>query len=324
MAASDDSFSRVDTEQYIKEKVRSSDVAIVLPTLNEEKGIGKMLDSLNALNINHTRSVLVVDGHSVDKTAQIAKEKGAKVIYQRGLGYGDALQTGFEYASKYYNPEVVVMLDADSTYDVNDIPGLIEPVFDDAADLVVGNRFAMMDKGAMTRLNVIGNKILSKLANWVLKLNVKDTQCGIRAIRGSLASALSMTSEGMPFALEMLVEAKQLRARITQRPVRYHVRMGEAKLSPLMDGFRILSTIISLMRDYRPLSFFSGLGAVFMAIGLFFGIDLIREYLATSTITRLPTAILVAALMSVGVQLLSFGLLADMLKNKFTRRFTNG
>jgi glycosyltransferase involved in cell wall biosynthesis len=209
-----------------------------------------------------------VDGHSIDGTDEVAKDMGAEVIYQRGRGYGDALKTGFFYARRQLGAGVIVMMDADLTYDPKDIAGLVAPILEGEADLVVGNRFAGLQKGAMTFVNRVGNSVLSMVAKLALGLNVYDTQSGMRAFRSKLLDRLNLMAVGMPFAMEMLGDALSTGARIREVPISYRQRVGKTKLNPLKDGGRILGTTLRLMFDVRPLLFFGGIGAVLWVVGL--------------------------------------------------------
>ena len=243
-------------------------IAVVIPTLNEAESIEKVLDDVFNVLGGMDFEVLIVDGHSEDATVDIARSKGAKVIYQRNRGYGDALKTGFLHARNSLNADVLVMMDGDYTYDPKDIPNLVKPILEGQADMVVGNRFPKMEKGAMALLNKIGNKILSWFARKTLKINVHDTQCGIRAFKAELLDHMNLTCEGMPFATEMLAEARFAGAKIVETPVAYRPRIGEAKLNPIKDGFLILGTIIRLIRDTSPLLFFGTIGFILVVAGL--------------------------------------------------------
>ena len=244
-------------------------IVIVFPALNEREAVGKVLDDVKAVMDGYEHQLLVVDGHSTDGTDEIARGKGAEVIYQRGKGYGDALTTGFFYAKRRLDADVIVMMDADYTYDPKDIPALVQPILGDEADLVLGNRFAGLQKGAMSFVNRVGNRVLSLVAKLALKLNVYDTQSGMRAFRSKLLDSMDLVTGGMPFALEMLAEALSADARIHETPVSYRPRVGKTKLNPIKDGGRILGITLRLMFDTRPLLFFGGIGAVLAAVGLF-------------------------------------------------------
>jgi glycosyltransferase involved in cell wall biosynthesis len=224
---------------------KSKKVIVVIPTLNEETGIGLVLDNLSHAMRHYNCDVLVVDGHSSDNTVKIAKDKGAAIIFQCGKGYGDALRTGFVHAHDYLNADVIVMIDADGTYDPYDVPLLIQQVLEDKADMAIGNRFDKMDGDAMPLVNMVGNKMLSLVARILLQLDVTDTQCGLRAIRSNLAREIKIEADGMPFAIEMLARAKKAGAKIAEVPISYHERKGFSKLSRFEDGFGILRKILS-------------------------------------------------------------------------------
>lgn len=291
-----------------------SGLVIVIPALNEAKSVEKVLDEIVGVFADSEVAVVVVDGHSTDGTDDIARKKGAHVIYQWNHGYGDALRTGFLHARDSLSASIIVMMDADFTYDANDIPKLVEPILKGKADLVLGNRLAHLEEGAMPFINRVGNRILSWVAKAALRIKVCDTQCGLRAFRSELVECMDLETEGMPLAIEMLAEAKFAGARIVEVPVTYRKRVGDTKLNPLRDGLRILGTTIRLMRDTQPLLFFGGLGAFLGIIGLAFGIDVTLEWFRTGTVGRVPTVMLASLLMISGVQLFALGLVADMIK----------
>jgi len=255
-------------EEAIEAKRSAARIAIVIPTLNECEAVGKVVGGVKSAMDGYDYRVLVVDGHSIDGTDEIAREMGATVIYQRGRGYGDALKTGFFYARKRLDAKVIVMMDADLTYDPKHIPKLVAPILEDEADLVVGNRFAGMKKGAMPFVNRVGNRMLSLVAKLALGLNVYDTQSGMRAFKSELLDSMNLVAVGMPLAMEMLAEALSVDARICEVPISYRPRVGETKLNPIKDGGRILGTTVRLMFDVRPLLFFGSIGTVLGLVGL--------------------------------------------------------
>jgi glycosyltransferase involved in cell wall biosynthesis len=255
-------------ERSFKTKASATRIVIVIPTLNECEAIGKVLSNITYVMDGYEYLVLVVDGHSVDGTDKIARSMGAKVIYQQGRGYGNALKTGFFHARQRFDADVIVMMDADYTYNPTDIPKLVTPILDNEADFVLGNRFAGMEHGAMTFVNRIGNNVLSLVAKLALGLNVYDTQSGMRAFRSTLLDQMNLVAVGMPFAMEMLAQAHSAEARIREVPVSYRPRVGRTKLNPIKDGGRILGITVRLMFDIRPLLFFGGIGSVLGAVGL--------------------------------------------------------
>ena len=302
----------------VEEELRDFyDIAIVIPTLNEEAGIAPTIQSIKeAIGTKFSFKIVVVDGLSTDKTVEIARSMGAKVVRQRRKGYGDALQAGFYFVDTKMKTTLTVMMDADGTYEPKDITKMADIIISGEADFVIGNRFANMDKDAMTRVNRIGNKVLSNVSRRLLKIKVSDSQCGLRAFRSDLANIFYNSSLGMPFATEMLTATSMYHIRIKEIPTSYYKRVGDTKLNPIQDGGRILGTIIRLMRDTRPLSFFLSIGLIMIGIGTFFGIEVLLDYLKTHTVGRIPTTILSVLLIVLGVQTISLGLISDMIKNK--------
>ncbi len=306
-------------------------VAIIIPTLNEERGIREVLDEIHTaldgykLRVSDSNNtvivplkpgIVVVDGGSTDNTVRVVKNRGEMLLRQRGTGYGNALVNGFRYAIDAFDPDVLVMMDADGTYDAADIPRLLQPILADELDLVLGCRFDRMESGAMTFTNRIGNRIISWVAKRFLGVHVCDTQSGLRALTPDLVEIFNGHANGMSFATEMLVDAEQAGARIAELSIVYRPRIGKTKLDPLHDGPRIAGIILRLFRDYKPLLFFGGLGLISALAGLALGLNVILEWMSTGTVTRIPTAILTVLLLGAGVQLASLGLLADMIRGQ--------
>ena len=125
---------------------------------------------------------------------------------------------------------------------------------------------------------------------------------------------MNLTCEGMPFATEMLVEAKFSDAKILEVPVHYRRRIGKSKLNPVKDGLMIFGTILRLIRDTSPLLFFGSIGFAFIVAGLVLGVDVTLEWLKTGKVGRLPTLLLTVLLIMGGIQFFGVGLIADMIK----------
>jgi len=290
-------------------------ISVIIPTMNEPAIADVLHDVFDALQ-QYSVEVIVVD-KSKDETAMRAAELGAKVIHQTGTGYGDAYLTGFKHVSE--ETETVVILDGDYTYDPYDIPKLLQPI-NDGADVVIGTRFALMDKGAMSRRNALGNRILTALLRSLYHVRLTDSQSGMRAIRRSALDRLRLQSPNMPFASEMIIEAQKENLAITEVPIRYRTRVGQAKLDPFRDAFSILSITVRLVRDYNPLVIFLPIGLALMLVGLGYGTSILIEYIKTGIVTRLAAAILSVLLILTGLQITLFGLLADIILTNLRRR----
>jgi len=301
-----------------QENKDSSRILVVIPTLNEEEsivnvisGIGDSLKNSNYPNFE----IVVVDGNSTDRTVDLAKSVGVEVIFQEGTGYGDALLTGFLHARYEKKASVTVMIDGDGTYSPADIPKLLQPLLAGEADLMLGNRFASLKEGSMSSVNKLGNRLFSRIVSSMVKMPIEDSQCGLRAFRSDLVDLWDLKTTGMPFATEMLVETKKMGMKIRQVPVSYYPRKGKTKLNPIVDGFRIMGTIVRLVRDFEPLLFFGVIGLLFAIVGALVGVRVVIEWLETGAIVHLASVMLSALLIMTGFQLFSIGLLADMVKD---------
>lgn len=215
-------------------------VSVVLPCLNEAESISRViadaLGALQAMGLPH--EVIVVDNGSTDASAALAAEAGARVVHESRRGYGAAIRRGFAEA-RY---SVLVMADADVTYDLAKVADLVQPVLDGEVDFVLGNRLKGMKPDAMPFLHrVIGNPLLTKLVQYMFRRgDIEDGQSGYRAIRRSVYESLDCITTGMEFASEMIVKAIHANVRLKYVPIEYHPRIGDSKLRTFRDGWRHL------------------------------------------------------------------------------------
>jgi len=291
---------------------RTEKIVIVIPALNEEEGIAGTLKGLAGSFRNYDARVLVVDGGSSDRTVKLAKEHGANVIFQFGKGYGDALLTGFLYGLEALAATLFVTVDADGSYVAEDLPGLVEPILKGDADYVVGRR--LIEGEAMNRLNRVGNWVISWMTRRLLKIPVRDSQTGAFAFRSYLIGETNFRTKGWAVNTELLKEAAEMGMAIKESDVRYRPRIGDSKLAPLSGGLANISVILRMMRDAEPLLLFGMSAILFTALGLLTGAGVVIEWILKGTITHVGTAIFSALSVIVGIQLLAFGLLADMIK----------
>ena len=216
---------------------RSRPVTFIIPTLNEQGGIGKVLKRIPR---EITKEIIVVDS-SNDGTAEIARRHGARVIREDRRGYGRALQTGIDNATG----DIIVYVDADVTYDPLEVPRLVNPILRDELDVVLGTRFrGNSEPHAMRPLNKIGNIFLSSAFSLVFQTRISDSQCGMRAIRRTLLEDMRCSELGMPYVTEQLIRLVEKGARIGEVPISYRRRVGETKLVPWKDGMKILRSIL--------------------------------------------------------------------------------
>ena len=216
-------------------------LSIVIPAMNEEEGIGDVLDEIPLKELDdmgYPTEVIVVDGESVDRTREIAREKGARVIIEPRRGYGRAYKTGFDAA----RGEVVATGDADTTYPFDKLPELLRLFDRERLDFLTGNRFGKLQPGAMSAKHKLGNWVLSTTGRVLFLVDIKDSQSGMWIFRRSILPSLTLTSDGMPLSEEIKIEAftrRDLRSR--EVPIEYRVRVGDVKLSSWGDGWKNLS-----------------------------------------------------------------------------------
>jgi len=223
------------------------DVTILLPCRNEAETVA-LCTQLAVSWMAHRRlngEVLVVDNASSDSSVAAALAAGARVIHESRVGYGNALRTGIRAAKGH----VVIMADADNTYDLSNLDAFYDPIASIRDhDMVVGDRFhSPPDPAAMSWLHRTGNTVLSALTRTATGADVRDVHCGMRSFARTSMSELPVWSTGMEFATHMLTHANRLQLRIAQTPVTLHAPIAgrRSHLRPLRDGQRHHAAIIS-------------------------------------------------------------------------------
>jgi len=213
------------------------DVSVVIPCLNEEASVAKVVENAWAgITASALRGeVIVVDNGSEDASGKRAAEAGARVVLENRRGYGSAYLAGLQASRGRY----CVMADADDTYDISQLDELLAPL-NHGADLVLGSRFkGEILPGAMPWTHRrIGNPILTGLLNRFFRAGVSDAHCGLRAIRRDALPTMKLQATGMEFASEMVIKAAKRGLRIDEVPIVYHPRVGESKLNSVRDAWR--------------------------------------------------------------------------------------
>ncbi len=219
-------------------------ICIILPTLNEELTIGKVIDEIPRQSLEsegYQVYVLVVDGNSNDRTRQIAEEKGARVIIQPRRGKGNAMKS----ALASIKADFIFMLDADYTYPATYIPEMLKALRQ-GCPVVIGSRLkGQQEKGAIRRLNIVGNFLLTLMANILYRTRISDLCTGYWGLRGEVIPTLNLSANGFQLEAELFTELAKKGYRIAEVPIYYRRREGQAKLSSLKDGFKIGWMLIS-------------------------------------------------------------------------------
>ena len=226
-------------------------VSIIMPCFNEEETVAicvrKALRWLSSAGLDG--EVIVVDNDSTDRSAELATQAGARVIHEPLRGYGRALIRGLDEAGG----EFLIMGDCDDTYDFSNLDQLLAPLRD-GYDLVIGNRYAGgIQPGAMTWTHrYIGTPIISFLLRLLagVRVEIGDSQCGLRALTRSTFERLRLRCSGMEFASEMILKAARQGLTIAEVAVPYYERAGETKLNTVRDGWRHLRFLLLASPNY--------------------------------------------------------------------------
>jgi len=286
--------------------MNKEDVCILIPTLNEGKTIGGLVKEFKSMGYPN---ILVIDGHSTDDTVKNAESEGAMVVIQNGTGKGQAVSQAFQTITNKY----VVMIDGDGTYLPEEVSKILEPVTTGLADHVIGNRFANYQKGAFTRLNLFGNRILNKIFGFAYGVWLEDILSGYRAFNYDTFKQIELNRTGFEVETEITVECVKKDLKIVEVPITYLARTSGAatKLKPVRDGFRIASTIYLLTRLHNPLFYFNLIGAFLIAGGVGIGIYIVNEWL--KNINHVPLTIFATLLIVIGIQMFIFAILSDLI-----------
>jgi len=285
-----------------------ADVCVLLPTMNEAATVADVVEGFREAGFE---DVLVVDGGSEDGTRSLAAAAGARVVEQSGSGKGQAVR---EAVAEHIDAEYVLMADADMTYDPADADRMLEPLLSGEADHVVGNRFADMQPGAMTRLNRVGNRLINRAFARIHGEDLVDVLSGYRAFTRASFRRLYLSSDGFGIETEMAVECLKNGVRVTVVPITYRPRPdGSAtNLNPIRDGGIIFLELYRKAKTSNPLFYFGSIGLLSALLGALLGGFVVYEWVVRGVGHEI-VAVGSAAAVLLGVQLVMFGVLADMI-----------
>ena len=219
-------------------------LSVIIPVYNEELTIGNIIDRVKAA-VEQTGlkyEVIVVDDCSYDKSLEIAKKHSAKIYtLKRHSGKGYALRAGFAKAKG----DIVVTIDSDGSHKPEELPLVLAPIVQNKADLVIGSRYLNQKNVAARKLNAFGVKLFNSFIELLTGVAITDSQSGYRAMKREVLKSQNPQSEGYEIESEMLVKTAQKKFRITEVPISFEQRTyGRSGVDPLIDGFKILLSII--------------------------------------------------------------------------------
>lgn len=285
-------------------KINPDEVSVLIPTLNEAPTIGSVVKEFQQLGYTH---ILVMDGHSTDKTLEIARGLGVTVKTQTGKGKGNAIIEALEQIKQPY----VVLVDGDGTYTARDAEKLLRPLYL-GFDHVIGDRMNTAEKGAFNFGNYTGNQLINILFKIAHGSDLHDILSGYRAFTMDSIRGMRLKERGFEIETEMTVEAVRNGQRIMVVPVHYRKRVGtRTKLDPFYDGVRIISTIYRLAKVNNPIFYFGLMGILISLGGMAIGVYVVMDWLRG--INHIPMTILTVLLIMVGFEIFMFGVISDIL-----------
>lgn len=290
-------------------------IAVLIPCLNEENTIGKVLKDFK--HELPDAEFYVFDNCCTDNTAEIAQECGAVVIKECRLGKGFVIENMFRrIKADYY-----VMVDGDDTYPAEKVHELLKPVIEGDADMVVGARLSQYTKDSFRPLHVAGNNLVRWMINRIFRADLKDILSGYRVFNNRIRQYIPVISSGFEIETEMTIQMLYYKLKILEIQVPYRERPvgSQSKLNTFKDGFRVLWKIFQLFRTVKPLTFFGWIGFILFVLGLLSGIPPVYGFVTSgfTEVKRFPLAILATGLMILSFSSIFLGILLHSINSRF-------
>ncbi|MCX7275426.1 MAG: glycosyltransferase family 2 protein [Burkholderiales bacterium] len=281
-------------------------IAVIIPCYNEEVAIPKVVADFRAALPGAT--IYVFDNDSKDRTAEVAIAAGAVLGYEPFPGKGNAMRRMFSDVEA----DIYVLVDGDDTYDASAAPAMVSKLLDGQLDMVCGARVTEIQK-AYRFGHRFGNRLLTGLVMSIFGRQFTDMLTGYRVFSRRFVKSFPAISSGFEIETELTVHAMELRMKTAEVQTRYKDRPegSVSKLSTVRDGIRILRTIAILIKEERPLVFFTSIFGALAATSLVLAAPIITEFLQTGLVPRFPTALLAAATMLLAFLSLVCGLILD-------------
>jgi len=277
--------------------MNKSDITIVIPAYNEEKGIENVISQLKKIEGNY--QLLVVDDGSTDDTLEIVKKSGVNVVHHKyNKGYGAALKTGLRNAQT----SVVLFIDADGQHNTDDIERIAEHI--DEYDMVVGAR---TKKSTVSLLRRPGKKILSITANYLSGHHIPDLNSGFRAIKTEKAMEfIHILPNTFSFTTTITLAFLKSGYDVKYVPIQTIDRVGTSKIKPFRDGFRFIMLIVRTITLFDPLKVFLPVSGVLFFSGILYLLhDLLLYNISDTSVLLITSSIIV----------FFFGILADQISS---------
>lgn len=288
-------------------------IAVLIPCYNESLTIEKVVSDYKEALPEAT--IYVYDNNSSDHTDELARKAGAKVVYEYRQGKGNVIRSMF----RDIDAECYLMIDGDDTYPDENAREMVDLVLNKGVDMVIGDRLSSTYFTENKRpFHNMGNRIVRGLINHLFHSNVKDIMTGYRAFSRLFVKSFPVLSKGFEIETEMTIHALDKNFLLEEIPVTYRDRPegSESKLNTVSDGMKVLKTIASLFRDYKPLLFFSCASIICLLLGIGFFVPVFVSYIHTGLVEKIPTIIVSGVVFTVGILLWICGLILDVVVKK--------
>ena len=297
--------------KLISEAQNSMQIAIMIPCFNEAAAIHKVITDFRASL--PTAEIYVYDNNSTDETASIARKAGALVRREPMQGKGHVIRRMFSDIEA----DIYVLVDGDDTYAAAVAPKMVDTLLRGAFDMITARRVEV-GTGAYRRGHRLGNRWLTKLVTSIFGERTKDMLSGYRVFTRRFVKSFPALSMGFEVETELTVHALELDLPITDVDSAYSERPhgSHSKLNTFRDGARIIRMIFKLIREGRPLGFFSAISFLLIVLASILIYPVIMEYLATGLVPRFPTAVLSAAIVLTALISLVSGFVLDAITKK--------
>lgn len=276
-------------------------IAVLIPCYNESQTIEKVVKNFKEELPEAT--VYVYDNNSTDNTAMIAQTAGAIVRYEFQQGKGNVIRRMF----RDIDAQCYIMVDGDDTYPVDSARKMADAVLFRNVDMVIGDRLSSTYFQENKRpFHNFGNTLVRWSINTLFKSNIKDIMTGYRAFSYQFVKSFSVLSQGFEIETEMSIHAVDKNMYLDNVVIEYRDRPlgSESKLNTYSDGFKVIFTIVKLLRTYKPMFFFGMIALVFIAVGIGFMMPIIVDFINTGLVPRIPT--LIVSCISILVGIISF------------------
>ena len=293
-------------------------IAVLVPCYNESKTVKKVVEDFRRVLPEAT--VYVYDNNSTDGTDEIARAAGAVVRYEHQQGKGNVIRRMF----REIDAEVYLMVDGDDTYPAEAAPEMVRKVLEDHSDMVVGDRLSSTYYTENKRpFHNFGNSFVKNCINRFFDTDIQDIMTGYRAFNYQFVKTFPVQSKGFEIETEMSIHAADKHMQVDNVIIEYRDRPegSVSKLNTFSDGFKVLTRILNLYKNYRPFAFFTLLAGILAAVSIVFLIPILVEYGRTGLVPRFPTLIVCGFVLIGALQSFFAGLVLQSMEQKNKQDF---